>query len=590
MSRLRELSVLLAEDEVMSAKLMRMWLEPYVREIYMACDGQEGLFAFASKRPDIVITDLSMPKMDGIQMTQAIHQVSPETPVLVVTALEDLEEIKKAISVGVQGYLTKPATPEALFRALAPIAEHLCAGKEVQRQRTLNDLMRESIPFPAVLIDAQARAVVASNKPAADLGYEPGKPFGEPFFSESMWRTFLVNEEDALALPELGGSREVNAFNRNWVLHWTVTGAHLIFVVAVDITQRKRAEESLRIFEFMANASDQLMSLINRYHVYEGANDAYCALRGLRRSQLVGRTVSEIWGEETYRIRIKPKLDHCFEGEKVTYEETFHLLDGSKREMIVAYTPYRDPHGEITHVVSVAFDITERKKLERLREDVERMTRHDLKTPLNHMIAIPQLLLEGDLTQEENRSFLLMLKESAYQMLDMLNMSFTLFKIETGAYVLAPTPVEILRIIRRVQSQLEDRLNSKSLTLALTCDGEPLCADRTFIVRGEELLCYSLLSNLIVNAVEASPRGESIGIDLEKGAGVRIRIRNKGTVPVEIRDRFFEKYVTAGKARGTGLGAYIALRIANTLDGSLRMETSDERNETCLTIALPILL
>ncbi|MBT7891435.1 MAG: ATP-binding protein, partial [Deltaproteobacteria bacterium] len=98
--------------------------------------------------------------------------------------------------------------------------------------------------------------------------------------------------------------------------------------------------------------------------------------------------------------------------------------------------------------------------------------------------------------------------------------------------------------------------------------------------------CYSMLANLIKNAVEASPEGESISINVDKKESAIVSIHNKGVVPEEIGDKFFEKFTTSGKTTGTGLGTYSAKLIAEFQKGQIGMTTSEEHGTT-ITIRLP---
>jgi CheY-like chemotaxis protein len=110
-------------------------------------------------------------------------------------------------------------------------------------------------------------------------------------------------------------------------------------------------------------------------------------------------------------------------------------------------------------------------------------------------------------------------------------------------------------------------------------------------VRGEELLCYSIVANLAKNAVEAAPEGSTVTLALSHGSlrgddGRVLRIHNLGAVPEAIRPRFFEKYTTHGKEHGTGLGAYSAWLMARVQGGELQMDTDDDAGTT-LTLWLP---
>ncbi len=218
-----------------------------------------------------------------------------------------------------------------------------------------------------------------------------------------------------------------------------------------------------------------------------------------------------------------------------------------------------------------------------LREDIERITRHDLKTPLNAMISLPPLLMmEGNLTEDQQES-VKMIQDSGYKMLRMINLSLDLFKMERGLYPFNPVEVDLLKLVRNIIAETEDIINSKELSVIISIEGKPLETNDTFIIQAEELLCYSMLANLITNALEASPEGETVSIAVDKKGASSIRILNQGVVPENIRNTFFDKYVTSGKISGTGLGTYSAKLIAETQKGSIGMETSEE-NGTTVTV------
>ena len=89
-----------------------------------------------------------------------------------------------------------------------------------------------------------------------------------------------------------------------------------------------------------------------------------------------------------------------------------------------------------------------------------------------------------------------------------------------------------------------------------------------------------------MEAAEASPTGEQVEVAMVSEESAIIRIHNAGSVPLEIRETFFDKYSTSGKTGGTGLGTYSARLIAGTLGGTIRLETSDEAGTT-ITLVLP---
>ena len=223
----------------------------------------------------------------------------------------------------------------------------------------------------------------------------------------------------------------------------------------------------------------------------------------------------------------------------------------------------------------------------RLREDVERIMRHDLKTPLTTIISLPQVMRLAENLDADQRDMLSLIEDAGYTVLAMVNLSAALFQMERDQYTLAPVTVALAPIVEKLFAAHAYTANAHNLSLELTLDGRPLCAGEVFAVMGEELLCYSMLANLIANAVEASPDGGRVSVDLrreEKQA--RIVLTNQGAVPESIRERFFEKYVTAGKPKGTGLGAYSARRIALAHGGDIAM-TTDDATGTVVTVCLP---
>ncbi len=224
----------------------------------------------------------------------------------------------------------------------------------------------------------------------------------------------------------------------------------------------------------------------------------------------------------------------------------------------------------------------------RLREDVERVARHDLKSPLNAILGYPDLIItQGNLT-EQQVYYLTRMKEAGHRMLTMINHSLDLFKIEQGLYQIQPVTVNVRDVIQKVITELQPLTQTLCLTIDIVMRYSPHQTQQACFVRGEEMLCYSMLANVIKNALEASPEGESVQVELSaKQEETSIRIRNLGTVPIQIRERFFEKYVTWGKGRdGTGLGTYSAKRFAEVQGGTMSMTTS-EQNGTIITIRLP---
>lgn len=220
-------------------------------------------------------------------------------------------------------------------------------------------------------------------------------------------------------------------------------------------------------------------------------------------------------------------------------------------------------------------------EIARLKEEVEHITRHDLKSPLAGIAGLAQDLIENSALRAEQCEQLRMIEDAAMQVLDMVNLSAELYKIETGRFQLHPQAVPVTQILERLQRILTATFAVKDLEILLHSPAEKVAAS------GDPLFCHSLLQNLLKNACEAAPKNTQVIITVSSSQDVSIVIENTGTVPHAVRERFFEKFATADKAGGTGVGTYSAKLLTDAQGGNIAMETSDAKNQTWITVTLP---
>jgi DNA-binding response OmpR family regulator len=114
-SVLKELKILFVEDEVNISKLLKDALSDYFYSFTVASDGIEGLEKFKNINPDIVITDIMMPNLDGLEMTKEIRTINEDIPIIVLSAFSDKEKLLKAIDIGITKYFIKPFDPEEVL-------------------------------------------------------------------------------------------------------------------------------------------------------------------------------------------------------------------------------------------------------------------------------------------------------------------------------------------------------------------------------------------------------------------------------------------------------------------------------------------
>ena len=115
-------------------------------------------------------------------------------------------------------------------------------------------------------------------------------------------------------------------------------------------------------FEFIANTSKEFMTLIDKDFVYRAANKAYLHAHGKKLEDVLDKSVLEIWGKKLFEKTIKPAITDTFNGHEIEYESWFSFPALGQRCFEVRQYPYIDAKGDITHVVVVSRDITERKE------------------------------------------------------------------------------------------------------------------------------------------------------------------------------------------------------------------------------------
>jgi PAS domain S-box-containing protein len=231
----------------------------------------------------------------------------------------------------------------------------------------------------------------------------------------------------------------------------------------------------------------------------------------------------------------------------------------------------------------------------RVREEVERIARHDLRTPLNSILAVPRLLREESRRRDgrpvgaREEELLGMIEGAAYRILDLVNLSVDLYRMEQGEYRFSPRVVDLVGLAETVTREVRAHADTKGVRIEMRVDGEAAGAQRRAFAWAEELLCYSVIANLLKNAVEASPDGGVVTLSFDtRGAQVVLAMHNAGVVPDSVRRSFFEKYATYGKVGGFGLGTYSARLMARVQQGELSMRTS-EADGTVLELRLPVL-
>jgi PAS domain S-box-containing protein len=138
-----------------------------------------------------------------------------------------------------------------------------------------------------------------------------------------------------------------------------------------DKLSRPATEEMLRRYEFIINTSRDWHTLINCNYVYEAANKAFCLAHGKEWEEVIGASLSQMWGPKIFKDILKEKLDRCFKGHEVNYQAWFEMPAGGTHYYDVTCYPYKAENNRVTHVVVVTRNITQRKKADEAKRKLE---------------------------------------------------------------------------------------------------------------------------------------------------------------------------------------------------------------------------
>jgi two-component system, cell cycle sensor histidine kinase and response regulator CckA len=139
-------------------------------------------------------------------------------------------------------------------------------------------------------------------------------------------------------------------------------------------------------YDHILDNSRSMISIINREYVYEKVNATFCqALRGVSES-IIGKSLEDVWGPETFNNHIKPSIDKCFKGSTIRYEASFTTPQAGKRYFEVIFRPFPVDSGEISHLLAETFDITDLKLKEKFAiEKEEEFKRFETNLPIGFM-------------------------------------------------------------------------------------------------------------------------------------------------------------------------------------------------------------
>jgi len=165
---LKNIKILLAEDEKSLASLMQSAIGDFCESFTVVYNGEEGLKAYQEINPDIVITDIMMPKVNGLDMSRAIRLINPEQIIVVLSAYSETDKLLTAIDLEIKKYFIKPFDPDELLDYLCQAVQKIeikklisssenyifnTKTKKLYRDKEPINLTRREVDFIELLIN-----------------------------------------------------------------------------------------------------------------------------------------------------------------------------------------------------------------------------------------------------------------------------------------------------------------------------------------------------------------------------------------------------------------------------------------------------
>ncbi|KZE48804.1 PAS domain-containing sensor histidine kinase [Brevibacillus parabrevis] len=386
--------------------------------------------------------------------------------------------------------------------------------------------------------------------------------------------------------------------------------------VARNITQRQY-ESRVRIkakdeigqlagaINFMASSLEQQMYEISENQqrlagVLTNMTSGVIFISEQRRIMLVNPAVEKLLGTAGHELvgklhieagksfGLSQYIDRCLDKSE-KFRQEVHIYYPQERVLDVNFAPYINFKGESRGVVVVLHDITDIRRLEKMRSDFVANVSHELRTPITSIKGFTETLLEGAMQDEETcRNFLQIISDESERLYRMIRDILDLSKIEQKRIPLHLSHVHVQELIRSAAAIMHDQAQRKQLKVTL-----PESQPDIWLMTDKDCL-QQIVLNLMTNAIAYTPEEGEITIKTEADdKHITIQVADTGIgIPEKDLARIFERFYRVDKARsrdsgGTGLGLAIVKHLVENLHGQIKVESVEGRGST-FTVILPL--
>lgn len=348
----------------------------------------------------------------------------------------------------------------------------------------------------------------------------------------------------------------------------------------------RRSEEQLRL---ITNALPVLIAYVDKEQRYRFNNQAYEDWLGQTPAAIHGCHLKEVWGEDCYQ-RMHSHVKAALSGHVVTYENEIILRDGISRSVNVTYIPHVDEQKTVKGFFSLASDISDRKAIERMKDEFISVVSHELRTPLTSLHSALKILATGRLgtLSADGQQMLAIADENTERLVRLVNNVLDLQRIESGKFTMEKQACNATDLMIQATEAMQPMAQQHGVTLATKPINIQIWVDSDYIVQA--------LTNLLSNAIKFSSPGGSVSLTVEllQQSQVLFCVHDEGQgIPHGKLESIFERFqqVDSSDSRkkgGTGLGLAICRKIIEQHEGKIWAEsTLGKGSSFCFT--LPVL-
>jgi PAS domain S-box-containing protein len=312
-------------------------------------------------------------------------------------------------------------------------------------------------------------------------------------------------------------------------------------------------------------------------------NPAFTKMTGYTREEAIGKKVNMLKSGKHGSSFYKNLWQTITSGQVWHGEIINRLKDGSLYTEEMTIAPVRSEEGQITNFIAIKQDVTERKRIEQMRNEFVSIVSHELRTPLTSISGSLELLM-GGVTGEVSskaKSLLDIAHRNSHRLINLVNDILDTEKIESGKMDFYIKPVELMPIIEQAVDVNRSYGEQLGIRFAIenTLPGVRVNADSNRLMQ--------VFANLLSNAAKFSPHNDTVLISVSKKDGIiRVSVTDHGSgIPEEFRSRIFQRFAQADSSDkrqkgGTGLGLSISKAIIERFGGNIGYETEIGKGTT----------